>query len=457
MILTQLSVKNFKCFEDSDLNFSKLNIFTGPNSSGKSAMLGAILAVAQSSQDFPFQLSPNGKYITMGDCYEFVRNHDLTHPMEIAISLADGEDETVIRTIWTNDESTNMPILKSLEAKAQFIQLSISKNRNYEVHIKFDEHAYKESPDYETARLITDLMSQLTRKVLSEPRKTRLKNIKPTISHDTIDFQIENCDDISAVLMKENLVHPYYTLLTMENRMRQFESAFNYISSFRLKPERTYTQKTVSEPVQSNGDNSITQVFHWKTIEPARFRRLIRQLRDMQLLAGLSIKKYRGGRYEVRIKTKSLATWASLVDVGFGISQFLPVIVADLQLPKGSTLVIDQPELHLHPSAQAQLGDYFAYQINKHNACYFIETHSEYLLNRVRALIVKAVISPSDVAVYYFDNHGDCVDIHQVRFTKDGRILDAPKSFFDTYMIDVMDIAINAAQHSNNDERHLHR
>ena len=166
----------------------------------------------------------------------------------------------------------------------------------------------------------------------------------------------------------------------------------------------------------------------------------------MELLNSLTIKKYRGGRYEVRIKTKSLATWASLTDVGFGISQFLPVIVADFQLPKGSTLVIDEPELHLHPSAQAQLGEYFVRQIKNNDKRYFIETHSEYILNRIRALIVKGLISPSDVSVHYFDNHGDYVKIHQIQFTKDGRVLKAPKSFFDTYMLDVMDIAINAAK-----------
>jgi predicted ATP-dependent endonuclease of OLD family len=135
MILKQLSVKNFKCFKDSELTFSKLNIFTGPNSGGKSAMLDAILAIVQSSEHFPSRLSPNGKYVTMGDYYEFARNHDLNSPIEIGIALEEDKHKTVIRTIWTNDESTNMPILKSLEANADFIQLSVSKNRVYKVHI----------------------------------------------------------------------------------------------------------------------------------------------------------------------------------------------------------------------------------------------------------------------------------------------------------------------------------
>jgi len=55
MELKQLSVKNFKCFNASEIDFSKLNIFTGSNSSGKSSMLDAILSVAQSANHFPFR------------------------------------------------------------------------------------------------------------------------------------------------------------------------------------------------------------------------------------------------------------------------------------------------------------------------------------------------------------------------------------------------------------------
>jgi predicted ATPase len=107
--------------------------------------------------------------------------------------------------------------------------------------------------------------------------------------------------------------------------------------------------------------------------------------------------------------------------------------------------MIDQPEIHLHPSAQSQLADYFIRQIKDNDKNYFIETHSEYLLNRLRAAIVKGKLNPSNIKVFYFENNGDEIIISKIRFTKNGRILGAPKGFFDTYMIDVMDIAIGAA------------
>ena len=134
-----------------------------------------------------------------------------------------------------------------------------------------------------------------------------------------------------------------------------------------------------------------------------------------------------------------------MADVGFGISQFLPIIVADLQLSYKSTLIMSQPEIHLHPSVQANLGNYLVKQVKEKEKSYIVETHSEYLLNRMRLLIVQGEIQPEDVAVYYFENsikNGSVA--HRIEFTKQGQILNAPKGFFDTYMIDTMDIALNA-------------
>ena len=109
-----------------------------------------------------------------------------------------------------------------------------------------------------------------------------------------------------------------------------------------------------------------------------------------------------------------------------------------------STLLVAQPEIHLHPSVQAALGDYLVRRVNQENKRYIIETHSEYLLNRIRLAIVKGEIKPSDVAIYYFANSTDGSTTYPVEFTKDGQIIGAPREFFDTYMMDVMEIALHA-------------
>jgi predicted ATPase len=145
----------------------------------------------------------------------------------------------------------------------------------------------------------------------------------------------------------------------------------------------------------------------------------------------------KGGRFELRIQPNSLSVLSSLADVGFGISQFLPIVVADLQMPEDSLLMISQPEIHLHPKVQATLGGYVSEQIKKTQKQYLIETHSEYLINRLRLNIVNRKISTTDVT-YIISKMKERYSVFPITLKQDGEIVGAPKNFFDTYMIDVI-------------------
>ena len=171
-------------------------------------------------------------------------------------------------------------------------------------------------------------------------------------------------------------------------------------------------------------------------------------MKELDLFTDIKTKRTEGGKYDSVIKPKENSTFTSLYDVGFGISQFLPVIVADLQLPRASCLYVAQPEIHLHPSVQSSFGTYWVNQINKNDKRYVIETHSEYLLNKVRLAIVKGDIQQQDVKVIFLENRSDETTVHRIEFDDKGKILNAPQNFFETYMIDVMDIAINAVDRS---------
>jgi len=115
-----------------------------------------------------------------------------------------------------------------------------------------------------------------------------------------------------------------------------------------------------------------------------------------------------------------------------------------MSISDDSILVLAQPEIHLHPNAQAALADYFVQQVAKTQKQYIIETHSEYLLNRIRLAIVKGEIDPSWVSLYYFENSVDGSMTYPIELMTDGEVRNAPQGFFDTYMIDTMNIALYA-------------
>ena len=223
------------------------------------------------------------------------------------------------------------------------------------------------------------------------------------------------------------------------------EKESNYISAFRQSPEMDYKEQNKANfKVGTDGQGYIDQIVEWEKRGNGQIKRLVELMKDMELIEYIKINRLGGSRFEVLVKAFKNSLLTSLSNVGFGVSQFLPIMVADLQLPDDSTLFLAEPEIHLHPSVQAKFGDYIVKQVNETQKNYVIETHSEYFLNRIRLAIVKGELKKEDIKVYFLENNGDDTDVFDVEFTKVGGIKNAPDTFFETYSMDVMDIAYNA-------------
>lgn len=124
----------------------------------------------------------------------------------------------------------------------------------------------------------------------------------------------------------------------------------------------------------------------------------------------------------------------NLIDVGYGVSQALPLIVDSLVSPKGSVFLFQQPEVHLHPKAQAELGSFIATICKTHRHRFLVETHSDYLIDRIRMDVREnKSIAASDVVLLYFSRQGASVSVHPIYLDETGNLVDAPpgyRSFF---------------------------
>lgn len=120
----------------------------------------------------------------------------------------------------------------------------------------------------------------------------------------------------------------------------------------------------------------------------------------------------------------------NLVDVGYGVSQALPIIVDLIQSKKGSMFLLQQPEVHLHPRAQAELGSLLCRLAKSDRKTFIVETHSDYLLDRVRMDIRdKRGIVASDVSILYFERRGTEVDIHRLEIAENGDLNAPPPGY----------------------------
>ena len=126
----------------------------------------------------------------------------------------------------------------------------------------------------------------------------------------------------------------------------------------------------------------------------------------------------------------------NLIDVGYGVSQALPLITELLRPDAPSLFLLQQPEVHLHPSAQAALGSLFC-QIASSERQLIVETHSDHLLDRVRMEVRDAGtsgIKPEDVSILFFERNALDVQIHSLRIDEEGNIVDAPNSYRKFFM-----------------------
>lgn len=131
----------------------------------------------------------------------------------------------------------------------------------------------------------------------------------------------------------------------------------------------------------------------------------------------------------------------NIADVGFGVSQVLPIIAAGLSMKKDGTLLLEQPEIHLHPSMQMKIADFLLSLVFQGKSV-VVETHSDHIINRVIRRIMEDESSylSNNVALYYVSK-ADCESsVCQICFDKYRGIIDAPSDFFTQYSGEVSQI-----------------
>lgn len=142
--------------------------------------------------------------------------------------------------------------------------------------------------------------------------------------------------------------------------------------------------------------------------------------------------------FQMRIRKfgdKAKGPWRNLIDVGYGISQVLPVVTDLLRDRATPMFLLQQPEVHLHPSAQAALGSLFC-NVASARRKLVIETHSDYLLDRVRMEIRdgNSKLKPKDVSILFFERGALEVQIHSINIDSEGNIINAPGSYRKFFM-----------------------
>ena len=137
-----------------------------------------------------------------------------------------------------------------------------------------------------------------------------------------------------------------------------------------------------------------------------------------------------GKNYECLVKQYKDGPEVPLTDVGFGVSQVLPLLTQCYHVPENSILIFEQPEAHLHPKVQSDLADVLIDVVKNRNVQIILESHSEHLLNRLQRRIAEEQITAEDTAFYFCQINNGTSEIERLKIDEYGNISNWPQDFF---------------------------
>lgn len=285
------------------------------------------------------------------------------------------------------------------------------------LNVKFDYAL--DSGFYKDVKIRSDFSS----KELLREEKSKQQFIKLLKHNSTIfswidpydeqyrDFYFEDADnDINTIDTK--IVSQIIGLSLSSIRRNFTKELVNHVSPLRAHPKRYYflDNANINTSINTLDGNSLTEVLK----ENAKVRAKVNEWLDKFDLQ-VNVSTLQDIIHKLKIRQYALDL--DITDVGFGISQILPIIVQGFLSFKNSLTMIEQPEIHLHPKMQADLADLFIDIVNKGETIggdfgnaqkyLLIETHSEYLLRRLRRRIFEGKISYDDIAIYFLEHPND--------------------------------------------------
>ncbi|MFN7925619.1 MAG: AAA family ATPase [Bryobacteraceae bacterium] len=221
-------------------------------------------------------------------------------------------------------------------------------------------------------------------------------------------------------------------LLDMGAWLAQNRSSFA-MAPIRSSPRRTYDPVIPErDPEGSHVPQVLARRLSSRDKPSTDFRRSIGAFgRQAKLFEDLLVeRKGRNPNDPFQIRVVSAGVDANLIDVGYGISQVLPILVETLMRPQdNSLLLLQQPEVHLHPQAQAALGTLFARSAKAGTAHLMVETHSDHLIDRVRIAVRERVLRPDQVSLLYFEKKRSEAMIHELVLDAEGQITNPPPGY----------------------------
>ncbi len=442
-MIKSIRIQNFKGWKDTGrINLSPITLFLGSNSSGKSSIGQFLMLLKQSSTSSDRKtvlfLGDSDSAVELGGAVDMLYMHDKDNMLDFEYH-------------WILPKTMEFTIPEKTPCSADSIrfhgQIGVyGKEGNYSLEVEKLE--YKAFLKDATAlsisldRVAKASSARAYKAVGSDPKLIRTLGRPWELPSP---YRFYGFPDEMLTYYKNAYFTPQ-----LNAAHEDLFSTINYIGPLRERGQRHY-RWTGSAPasVGYTGRDTILALLASRTQSrlynhKAKQQKLnlegivAKALKEMGLVDEFKIEKISDDRqdYDVKVKTKGSSTPTDIPDVGFGVSQILPILVQLYYAPANSIIIMEQPELHLHPSAQSALADIMISAISARenakprNIQLIIETHSEHFLRRFQRRIAEKKLPEESFSAYFANNEQTPAVLEPLEINLLGEIINWPKNFF---------------------------
>jgi predicted ATPase len=449
-----LTVHNYRSFLNQNFNFSRINILIGENSGGKSSLLKLLLALKQ-TLDSPTEvnLKLTGDFTDLGNYEEVV--YYKKKNKKINIGFETGEKYFDFFLVFLNSLIKDLPKTKANQVKKILNIYKGSKtNISFEFSSKLNDHTTIKTV-FKNALIGTLEIVQKKGNVENNSRQL-LCDLKFSFLEQS--GQIENCISFKEGFFtifdaefhskcKEQFGNKadyvFYSiayLLVFQNYLQEEIDKIRFVNPIGTSPKRFYFQEDRKATYKLIDIEKFINVLSDRTLTEKQYNERIALLNKTIKAFGIAeevsiIRDKQLPVLALNIKTKDF--WSNITDVGYGVSLQIPIffqaLLSENYTKNGQTILIEQPEVHLHPTLQAKFIETLL-SIGSKNT-YFIETHSEHIIRKLQVLVKNKQfnIKPEDISIHYFKREPLKFMVSEHKILENGKLFPSfPTGFYDT-------------------------
>lgn len=431
-MFTRLQLENFKGWEATGpIRLAPITVFFGSNSSGKTSLLQSILLLKQTAES-----SDRTRVIHPGDERSLV---DLgTVPDVIFGKTTDRSLQILLG--WTVPEPLDLPSHHRVDEIHFAVDVTVAPDG--QPFVAQLSYVMQRAGAHATMRRVEGGGYELAALPRLLRRKGREGLLPPPVRFygfpDEVANYFRNADWLADLV------------LALERQLGRV----HYVGPLREYPKRSYLWAgDKPENVGTRGALAVAALLRARQddvmversgdgrqwTEP--FETTIASwLKHMTVIDDFRVRQIAEGRkeYEVRVRRAPRSAEVLITDVGFGVSQVLPVLVQSYYASPHSTVIFEQPEIHLHPRVQADLADLFIEVARSRRVQFIVESHSEHFLRRLQRRVAEAeMVAHDEVALYTCDVDEGHSTIQELKVDEYGNIANWPRDFFGDEMGDL--------------------